>query len=92
MVGMGRVELPTYRLGGGCSIHLSYIPSYQPSLPVTHRAASGRMSTPGPDLPAPQSSMSDVFAIVHTVEVDLRSRSIGMVESGLQRIPSRRDA
>lgn len=26
MVGMGRVELPTYRLGGGCSIHLSYIP------------------------------------------------------------------
>ncbi len=24
MASLGRFELPTYRLGGGCSIHLSY--------------------------------------------------------------------
>ena len=27
VVGTGRVELPTYRLGGGCSIQLSYVPT-----------------------------------------------------------------
>ncbi len=24
MASLGRFELPTYRLGGGCSVHLSY--------------------------------------------------------------------
>ena len=27
LVGTGRFELPTCRLGGGCSIHLSYVPA-----------------------------------------------------------------
>ncbi len=26
LVGTGRFELPACRLGGGCSIHLSYVP------------------------------------------------------------------
>ena len=27
VVGTGRFELPTFRLGGGCSIQLSYVPA-----------------------------------------------------------------
>jgi hypothetical protein len=37
MVGTGRFELPTCRLGGGCSIHLSYVPALQTPFEVYQR-------------------------------------------------------
>src|SRR5579872_2512000 len=44
LVGTGRFELPTCRLGGGRSIHLSYVPVSFSSLP----AAQTFMSDVGP--------------------------------------------
>ncbi len=51
MVGTGRFELPTCRLGGGRSIHLSYVPipiyililnhfEFQPILPIIFSASA----------------------------------------------------
>ena len=47
MVGTGRFELPTCRLGGGRSIHLSYVPALDPIVARLHcRAAWGQRLKP----------------------------------------------
>src|SRR3981081_449192 len=47
VVGTGRFELPTCRLGGGRSIHLSYVPSLDPIVARLHwRTACGQRFRP----------------------------------------------
>jgi hypothetical protein len=60
VVGTSRFELPTCRLGGDRSIHLSYVPE-PPYIPI---------------LPALQPFLSDVPAIVHSVEVDFSDLAV----------------
>ena len=63
MVGTGRFELPTCRLGGGRSIHLSYVPTCQYNFHFS--------------LPALESFLTDVVAEVHSVEVDFFDGCVG---------------
>ena len=57
LVGTGRFELPACRLGGGRSIHLSYDPTEVTPL----------------ILPATKAFLANVFAVMHTGEVDFAS-------------------
>lgn len=63
MVGTGRFERPTYRLGGGCSIQLSYVP--------TLATSDGNASGAGGHGPALEALRADVTADLHAVEVDV---------------------
>ena len=68
MVGTGRFELPTCRLGGGRSIHLSYVPA--------HECLIG-------SLPAAEAFLANVFAVLHAIEMDLRGCLVGPVDGHL---------
>jgi hypothetical protein len=67
VVGTGRFERPTYRLGGGCSIHLSYVPTLlnydgNPSGARSHQPALETFpSNVAPDLPAVEADLLHGF-------------------------------
>src|SRR5258706_10511616 len=69
VVGTGRFELPTCRLGGGRSIHLSYVPT------ISHTTI----------LPALQALLPDVLAVMHPIEVDFLHLLISVVDRRRQR-------
>ncbi len=73
MVGTGRFELPTCRLGGGRSIHLSYVPIFFPT--VYQRALSGR--------PAREAFLADVFTVLHAAELEFACGKVSVVNRGL---------
>ena len=60
LVGTGRFELPTCRLGGDRSIHLSYVPA--------HFAAALRRDT---YIVASQPFAANVGAVVHAFELNV---------------------
>jgi hypothetical protein len=70
VVGTGRFELPTCRLGGGRSIQLSYVP----------RPANSIVS----GTPPLQTLLGDVATVVHAVEFDLFHGSVGGGDGGGQ--------
>ena len=69
LVGTGRFELPTCRLGGDRSIHLSYVPDISIVLIVA--------SVSGPFRPMSR-------AVMHAVEMDLADGGVGAVDGGSQ--------
>jgi hypothetical protein len=88
VVGTGRVELPTYRLGGGCSIQLSYVPTHlrpgpwqePPSSPLYQR------------LPARQTLFANVAPDLHAVKADLVDGFVDHGDGFLQSVARVRDA
>src|SRR5450755_775448 len=75
MVGTGRFELPTCRLGGDRSIHLSYVPAIFVllwSYFVLYRCRAVAF----------QSFAADVCAVVHAFEVDQARGDVGVVYGG----------
>ncbi len=70
MVGTGRFELPACRLGGGRSIHLSYVPILRREGPTTS------------SLPTFQTLSADIPAVLHALELDSFDRVIGGTDRG----------
>ena len=62
MVGTGRFELPTCRLGGGRSIHLSYVP----------------MKATNSSLPTFKTFLPDIVSVLHALKVDMPDRRVGI--------------
>ena len=55
LVGTGRFELPTCRLGGGRSIHLSYVPIWSANS----------------SLPTSKAFLADIVAVMHSFKPNL---------------------
>lgn len=77
LVGTGRFELPTCRLGGDRSIHLSYVPAR-----VQHDCI----------LPALQALAADIRAVVHAVEMNLAGSLVCIPDSRGEIFSTCRDA
>ncbi len=69
VVGTGRFELPTCRLGGDRSIHLSYVPANL-FIIALHRGS------------LLQAFPADVGAVVHAVEVNQPRRGVAVLDGG----------
>src|SRR5579872_1464899 len=78
LVGTGRFELPTCRLGGDRSIQLSYVPALQGAIVLI---VAGDLFVLGP---AFQSFCSNVVAEVHPIEVNLLDGGVGIGGCGCQ--------
>src|ERR1039457_4411912 len=76
LVGTGRFELPTCRLGGGRSIHLSYVPTHKDctvlfSLLSSVGRASACQSERSSDVLSPQPLAPDIPPVMHPLKLDV---------------------
>ena len=78
LVGTGRFELPTCRLGGGRSIHLSYVPTHKD---CTLRVAFSVCF---------QAFAPNIVAVVHSFELNLPHCFVGGGDGGRQICPGSR--
>src|ERR1019366_8334902 len=95
LVGTGRFELPTCRLGGGRSIHLSYVPTHKDCTVLLSLLSSLRLSLRSlclcVEFTSPQPPTPDIPPVMHPLKLDVLHSFIGRGEDRRRVRPGSRD-